>query len=117
MCLKRHAVYCVARKHVQHRAQRHAYEHSDDAHGVAADGNGDEDPYARQTDAFADDLGVDEIALKLLEHDDEHDEPQRLNGLDEQDEKRADRGSDKRAEHGDKRREADEHGYCRCVGH
>ena len=113
---KRSAVYGVSRDNIQHRAKRNAYEHAHNAHGIAADRYGNEHPYARKSDGFADDLGIDEIALKLLKDNDEHNKPHCLDGFYQQYQERADGRSDKRAEHGDERREADEHGYRRSVG-
>ncbi len=63
---------------ISRRNEGNADEHSSDAHNAAADGDRGKHPESGETDRFADDLRVDEVALKLLKNDEEDDEEESL---------------------------------------
>ena len=73
----------------QARAHRHPQEHAHDAEEAAAHQNGDDDPETAQPRGVAQDLRPDDVAVQLLEGQDEDDEVQRLDGGDQQDQEGA----------------------------
>ena len=111
----RHALFREAavrepvHKRADAREDRNAEEHTQHAAEAAADHDGHDDPEARNAGGFAEDLRPQNIAVKLLQCDDEENEIKALLGADEQDEKRARNGAEERAEDRNDVRHAHEH--------
>ena len=61
-------------------------------------------------------MGVDEVSLDLLEHQKQHNEPQRLPRVVYQHQQRAHRAADECAHNGDQRRQGDQHAYKQGIG-
>ena len=101
---------------VKHRCGGNGEQHTDDAEG-GAHGHGDENPDPGESNRGAHHLGIDQIALDLLKNDDEKNEPERLRGAIQQDQKRAQRRADQRAENGNEGGKADDHRDQEGVGH
>ncbi len=99
---------------VQHRAQRDKQQHSGHAHDTAADRDRHQHPDRRQIHRIPHHMGIDQISFDLLDDLEKNHEPQRLHGVDYQDEKRTDHTADDRAEYrdqrGKRREDADEQG-------
>lgn len=68
---------------------RHAEEHTQHAAEAAADKDGDDDPEARNADGLAQNFGTEDVAVELLEGNNENDKVEALAGAHEQDQKRA----------------------------
>ena len=97
-------------------AHRHAQQHAQHAEGAAADGDGRQHPQSRQAHGLAHHPGINEVALHLLEDQQEDQERQGLDGTLEHDEKRAGGRADPRAENGDQRQRRDDHRHRQGVG-
>ena len=79
----------------------HAEQHPHNAQHPAAHGDGGQHPHAGQANGGAHQLGVDKVALQLLEDDQEDDKDERLHGRDGQDEQGAHHRTDVCAGDGD----------------
>ena len=110
-------VHQLAQEGVEHRADGDAEDHTHQAKGVAAHGDGGQHPDARQTHGFSHHTGIDQVALDLLEDQNEDHEPQGLDGADQQDKESADEDADESAENGDEGGEANKDGHHRGIGH
>ena len=66
-------VHKVVDQAVQAGADRHAEEHSHHAEESAPHQDGDDDPQAGKTRGVAQNLGADDVAVQLLERQDEND--------------------------------------------
>ena len=74
--------------------QRHADEHAHQPEEVAAHHDGEQHPQRGDADGLAQDLGADEVAVQLLDEEDEHREDQRLDGVHQQQDEDAGDGAD-----------------------
>ena len=97
-------------------ADRHAQQHTQYAEGAAADGDGCQHPQTRQTHGLAHHPRVDEVALHLLQNQQEDQECQGFDGALEHDEERAGGRADPRAEDGDQRQRRDDDRHRQGVG-
>ena len=61
-------------------------------------------------------MGIDEVALNLLEHQKQDDEPQRLPGIVHQHQKRTHGAADERPYNGDQGGQCDQNAHQQCVG-
>ena len=102
---------------VNDHEHRHAQQHPPEAEQPRAEDDGEHDPEAVYADGAAEDLRPDDVAVKLLENDDEDDEHKALERIDEQDDERARHRADERAEEGDDVRHADDDADEQRVGH
>ena len=73
---------------------------------AAADKNGDDDPEARNADGLAQNFGTEDVAVELLEGNNENDKVEALAGAHEQDQKRAGDRAEEGTEDGDDVRHA-----------
>ena len=80
---------------------RHAEEHPRDAEEAAAHQDRHDDPEAGEARLVAQDLGADDVAVHLLQGEDENGEIHRLQGAVQQDEEDAGDGPQEGAEEGD----------------
>ena len=64
---------------------RHGQQHAHEAEQAAAHDDGEHDPEAVDADGAAEDLGADDVAVELLQNENDDGEDQRLHGRDEQD--------------------------------
>ena len=62
-------------------------------------------------------MGIDEIPLDLLQHQEQHNKPKRLDGIHHKDQKGSDGTSDESPKDRDQRREGDDHAHQQRVGH
>ena len=62
-------------------------------------------------------MGVDQVSLDLLEHQEQHDEPQRLPGIVDGDEQCAHSAADKSPHNGDQGGQGDQDAHQQGVGH
>ena len=85
---------------------RHAEEHTQHAAEAAADKDGDDDPEARNADGLAQNFGAEDVAVELLEGNNENDKVEALAGAHEQDQKRAGDRAEEGTEDGDDVRHA-----------
>ena len=110
-------VHNIADDQIDDREHRHAEEHPREAENARRNGDRNEHPEARNTDGIAENLGADDIAVHLLQNDDENDKIERLQRLDQQYDERARNRSDKGAEDRDDVRHADDRRNQRGVRH
>ena len=68
--------------------ERHTNDHAHKAPQAAEQQDGEQHPEAGQTRGVAQDLGSDDVAVQLLQDQDEEDEPEGLDGILDQDEHR-----------------------------
>ena len=101
------AVRPAAQQVIQHRHQRNEDQHADDAHESAADNHSRHDPDGRKPDGISHDVRMDELLFKLLQHEEEDPEDNRLNRIHRKDQHDADHASDKSSQDRDQRRKAD----------
>lgn len=106
----------ILHQRIDHGAHRHAQQHTQHAEHSAADGHRRQHPQSRQTHGLAHHPGVDEVALHLLQNQQEDQEGQRLDGADKHDEERTRGRADPRAEDGDEGGEADDHRHRQGIG-
>ena len=85
---------------VERGSQRHSQKHTADAHHVAAHGDGRQHPQRGQPQLRAHNARVDDIALQLLQYDDEHQEQECLHRRYRQNEDGAHACADVRAGNG-----------------
>ena len=111
------AVNGLSQKRRKKRAKRNADKNSDNSEQVSADCNCGKHPYAGQTYRFAHNLGINQIAFKLLQNNNENNKPYRLHRAYKQNEERTYSRSDKRTENGNQRRDSDQNRYNRRIGH
>ena len=109
------AVHPEIHERIEAGEHRHGEEHSRHAEKAAAHQNGDDDPQAGKSRPPAEDLGADDVAVHLLEGEDEHQEVKRLDGRIQQDQKQAGDRAEERAEEGDHVGHAHDHGHQRRV--
>ena len=101
-------VYVVFKQPVTAGGDGDAQEHTEDAHHAPAHGDGGEHPDPGQLYGRADDVGIDEVALDLLEDDYKYNEDKRLDGRLHEYQERADAAADERADYGYERGEGRE---------
>lgn len=101
---------------VDNGEQRHTHDHTHKTPQAAKQQDGEQYPEAGQTRGVAQDLGADDVAVDLLQNDDEHDEDQALLGAHQQDQERAGRSTQERPEEGDHVGDAHHHAYQRRIG-
>lgn len=93
-----------------------AQEHSQHPGKAAAHGDGHHHPEAGDAGGIAQDLGADDVAVDLLQNDDEDDEDQALLGAHQQDQEGTGYCAQERPEEGDHVGDAHHHAYQRRVG-
>ena len=93
-----------------------AQEHSQHPGKAAAHGDGHHHPEAGDAGGIAQDLGADDVAVDLLQNDDEHDEDQALLGAHQQDQERTGYCAQERPEEGDHVGDANHHTHKGRVG-
>lgn len=81
--------------------------HTDQAEEIPADDNREENPERRDANRIAENHRADEIAIQLLDNQNQNQENQRLPRIEEEQNHRAGYRADERAEHGDDVRDAD----------
>ena len=86
---------------VEHREGGHAQDHAGEAKQAAAGDNGDQHPDGGQAGAVAQDLGPQDVAVKLLQSDDQGKEPQGGPGVHDHQDEQTGNGADDGAEEGD----------------
>ena len=84
-----------------------ADDHTDQAEEIPADDNREENPESRDANRIAENHRADEIAIQLLDNQNQNQENQRLPRIEEEQNHRAGYRADERAEHGDDVRDAD----------
>ena len=94
---------------VDHGEQRHAHDHAGKAPQAAKQQDGKQHPEAGKAGGVAQDLGSDDVAVHLLEHQHEQDEPQRFDGVLDQNEQRGRDGTDEWPEEGNHVGHTDDH--------
>ena len=99
----------LLRQTVEGGKDRHAHDHADDAEQIAADHNRKEYPQCRDANGRPEDFGADEVAVQLLDDEDQHTEDDRLQRIYQQQDKHAWDCADKGTEHRDNIRNADKH--------
>ena len=82
-------MHLLAQERVAHRGERDEQQHAQNAHQALAQQHREEHPDGRQADGVAHDVGVDEVALDLLQDQKQRDKAQRLQGVVDQNENRA----------------------------
>ena len=102
---------------IDHDEHRHAQQHADEAEQAAAEQDGEHDPETVNAGGIAKDLRADDIAVDLLQDDDENDVNQALHRRDEQNDQRRRHRADERAEHGDDIRHGDDHAHEHDIRH
>ena len=88
--------------------QRHTHDHAHEAPQTAEQQDGEEHPEARKASGVAQDLRADDVAVQLLEHQNEEHEPEGLDGTLDEDEQRCRHGTDEGTEEGDDVGDADD---------
>ena len=86
---------------VDNGEQRHTHDHAHEAPQTAEQQDGEQYPETGKTGGVAQDLGADHVSVQLLQHQNEQDEPQRLDGVLNEDQQGGGHGTDERAEEGD----------------
>ena len=104
------------RPRVQARADRYAQEHASNAPQPAAHQDGHNDPEPGYTRAVSQNPRAQNIAVKLLEGQDEEDEVQALDGAVQQDQKRTGNGPQEGTEEGNDVGDPHHHADQRGVG-
>ena len=99
----------LLRQTVERGKDRHADHHADNAEQIAAHHDGEQNPQCRDADGRAENLRADEVAVQLLDNQNQHAEDGGLNGVDQQQDKDAGNRADEGAEHRDDVGNADEH--------
>ena len=90
--------------------ERHADDHAHKAPQAAEQQDGEEHPEARKAGGVAEDLGSDDVAVHLLQDQHKEDEPERLDGILDQDEQGGRNGADEGTEEGNDIRHTDDDG-------
>ena len=81
--------------------QRHAHDHAHKAPQTAKQQDGEQHPEAGKAGGVAKDLGSDDVAVQLLQNQHEQHEPQRLDGVLDEDEQGGRDGTDEGPKEGD----------------
>ena len=102
------------RQAVEGRKERHADDHAHKTEQVAADHDGKQDPQGRDADGRAQDLRADEVAVHLLDDQDQHAEDDRLDRVNQQQNEDAGDRADEGAKYRDNIRDADKHTDEQC---
>ena len=102
-------IHELAEQRVEDGAQGHEDEHAGNAQELAADGDGEEDPDARQADGGTDDVRVDELAFDLLQNEEHGHEDEGQFRAHREDEQGGDTASEESAEDRDQSGDGDEH--------
>ena len=98
---------------VHNGRQRHGDQDAGHPEEALADDHRSQHQQPRQSDGGADHARVDQVAFHLLQHQEEHDHHQALEGIDHRHEERRRNAADPRAEDGDQRRYAHQQRYGR----
>ena len=96
--------------------QRHAHDHAHEAPQPAKQQDGEEHPEAGKSGGVAQDLRADDVAVQLLEHQNEEHEPEGLDGTLDEDEQGGGDRTDEGAEEGDDVGDADDDGHQQSAG-
>ena len=101
---------------VDNGKQRHTHDHAHKAPQAAKQQNGEQYPEAGKTGGIAQNLGSDDVAVQLLQNQHEQHEPQRLDGVLDEDEQGGRDSTDKGAEEGDHVGHTNDHRYQQRTG-
>ena len=112
--LVQHIVHKFPRQAVEGRKERHADDHAHKTEQVAADHDGKQDPQGRDADGRAQDLRADEVAVHLLDDQNQHAEDDRLDRVNQQQNEDAGDRADEGAKYRDNIRDADKHTDEQC---
>ena len=96
--------------------QGHADDHAHKAPQTAEEQDGKQHPEAGKTGGIAQDLGSDDVAVQLLQHQNKQDEPQCLDGVLDEDEQCGGDGTDEGTKEGDHVGDADDHRHQQRTG-
>ena len=102
---------------INHRKGRDPQHHAGNAHQVAAHRQGQQHPHPANADGTAHHTGIDHIALKLLQNNEEDDKNQRLHWVDKQNEQRRRNGTEVSAQNGNDTGGAHQHADEQRIGH
>ena len=86
---------------IERRKQRHAQQHPPEAHEMVEQQQGEEHPKGRQARRVAQNFGADDVAVHLLQDDDEDQEDETFVGVGQQEQKRRGDGPKEGTEDGD----------------
>ena len=110
-------VYLLVDRGIDDHEHRHAQQHPPEAEQPCAEDDGEHDPEAVDADGAAEYFRSYDIAVKLLEDNDEDDEHKALERVDKQDDERARHGADERTEKRYHVRHAHNDAHQQCIRH
>ena len=102
---------------VEHREGGHRDDHAHEAQKPAEQQDGEQYPEAGESCGVAQNLGAQDVSIKLLQHQHEQHKVQTLHGVHHQDQKRAGDRADEGPEERDHVGHADDHADQEHVGH
>ena len=100
---------------IDDRKERNTDDHADEAPQTAEKQDGKQDPEAGKAGGVAEDLRADDVAVQLLQDQDEEDEPDGLDRVLDQNQQGGRDGTDERAEEGDNVRHANDDRDEQCA--
>ena len=101
---------------VDNGEQRHAHDHAHKAPQAAEQQDGEQHPEAGKAGGVAQNFGSDDVAVQLLQYQHKQHEPQRLDGVLDEDEQGGGDGTDEGAEEGDDVGYTDDHRHQQRTG-
>ena len=110
-----HFVYQGLDARIEYGEDRYTHNHAEDAEQTAEYGNREDNPEAGKPRGVTENLRTEDIAVELLENDNQDAEVERLSGIHHQHKEGAWNTADPRTEEWDYVGHADNHAYQNCV--